>query len=532
MFSAPNPLLAQSPPGRFTRRDWIALSAICLVAVVVRVCVMALLPSILHPDEVMWLEQANRIVNHQGLVPWDFQVGERSWLWPGVIAAFMALGQLFGPPPSSGLGGVSLLLGILSLAPVTCAFLWGRNVAGFAGAVTAALLNAVWYELIYFYAHPISETFAGAALVIGLYLVYPDRLVPSERRLFTGAMMLGLSMVVRPQLTPVIAVAIVAIGGVRLRERYPALLGGLAVPIVLSGLLDWVTWGWPFHAYVAYVYDLSIGGGAAAFGSNPVYSFIGWEWVAWGVFGIVIVLCAIYGGLRLPFLLVIVATIFALHSAIGHKEYRYISPALPLLMTLAGIGSVLAADRLADRLGRPAFQRALMVAVPLVWTIASVGLAASPDRIWYWVRSRGSILGAQAVNADKEACGVGIYPNPLWFRFGDYVNLRPGIPLYGAGNSANPIAPNAYNYVMSLQRRNEAQKIEDLKADFASLGYQQVQCWSDPYSRTLLTERTCLWRRPGTCDATSAKLLTPDVGAAFKAAVHPLGGSLEHLGSD
>lgn len=337
--------------------------------------------------------------------------------------------------------------------------------------------------------------------------------------------MLGLSMVVRPQLTPIIAIAILAIGGLRLRERYPALIGGLAVAAVLSGLLDWVTWGWPFHAYIAYVYDMTFGGVAAAFGSNPPYSFIGWEWVAWGVFGIVIVLCAIYGGLRLPFLLLIVAAIFVLHSVIGHKEYRYISPALPVLMTLAGIGSVLAADWLADRLGRPAIQRALMVAVPLAWTVASLWLAASPDRIWYWVRSRGSILASQVVNADKDACGIGIYPNTLWFRFGYYVNLRPGIPLYSAGDTANPIAPNAYNYVISLQRRNDDQKIEDLKPDFTGLGFQQVQCWSDPYSRTLLTERTCLWRRPGTCDPTSAKLLTPDVGTAFEAAVHPLGGA-------
>jgi phosphatidylinositol glycan class B len=524
MFSSPRPGLIESPQERFTQRDWIALLAICLLSVVIRASVMALMPSILHPDEVMWIEQANRVVNHQGLVMWDFQVGERSWLWPGVIAAFMALGQLFGSPPAAGLAGVSALLCILSLAPVTCAFLWGRNVAGFAGAVTAALLNAVWYELVYFYAHPISETFASAALVIGLYLVYPDRLVPSTRRLFTGAMFLGLTMVVRPQLTPVIGVAVIAIGGLRLRERYPALLAGLAVPILLSGLLDWVTWGWPFHAYFTYVYDLSVGGVANAFGSpNPFYSYIGWEWVAWGVFGIVVVLCAIYGGLRLPVLLLIVATIFALHSAIGHKEYRYISPALPLLMTLAGIGSVLAAEQLAERLARPEVQRALMVAVPLAWTVASIGLAASPDRIWYWVRSRGSILGPRAVNADKDACGVGIYPNTLWWRFGDYVNLRPGIPLYSAGDTANPIAPNAYNYVLSLQRRNKEQKIDDLPADFAQLGYQQVQCWSDPYSRTLLTERTCLWRRPGTCDPTSAKLLTPDVGEAFEALIRPLG---------
>ena len=234
--------------------------------------------------------------------------------------------------------------------------------------------------------------------------------------------------------------------------------------------------------------------------------------------------CTIYGGLRLPFLLLIVATIFVLHSAIGHKEYRYISPALPVLMTLAGIGSVLAAEHLAERLGRPAVQRALMVAVPLAWTVASIGLAASPDRIWYWIRSRGSILGPRAINADKEACGVAIYPSNLWWRFGDYVNLRPGIPLYAAGDTANPVAPNAYNYVLSLQLRNKEQKIDDLPADFTHLGYEQVQCWSDPYSRALLTERTCLWRRPGTCDPTSAKLLTPDVGATFEALVRPLGG--------
>jgi GPI mannosyltransferase 3 len=127
-------------------------------------------------------------------------------------------------------------------------------------------------------------------------------------------------------------------------------------------------------------------------------------------------------------LLLTVVIIFAVHTAVSHKEYRYISPALPLIMTLAGVGSTMAADWLADRLGRPQVRRALMVAVPLAWTIASIGLAASPDRIWYWVRSRGSILGSQAINADKEACGVGIYPNTLWFRFGGYVNLRPGIP--------------------------------------------------------------------------------------------------------
>ena len=65
-FSATGRRLAESPEGRFLPRDWLALLAICLLAVAIRASVMALLPSILHPDEVMWLDQANRLVNHQG----------------------------------------------------------------------------------------------------------------------------------------------------------------------------------------------------------------------------------------------------------------------------------------------------------------------------------------------------------------------------------------------------------------------------------------------------------------------------------
>lgn len=482
---------------------------------------MTLLPSILHPDERMWLEAANRLVNHEGLVPWDFQEGARSWLWPGLMTGFMALGQLFGPPPSAGLGGVAVLMCILALAPVICGFLWGRNVAGFAGAVTAGLVNAVWFELVYFYSHPLSESASGAALVTGLYLLYPGypgRGLPSERRIFTGAVMMGFAAALRPQLVPAIAVAIViAIGGIRKREHYPALLGGFLLPIVLSGLLDWITWGWPFHSTVMYIYYNSFGGVASYFGRNPVYSYLGWEWVSWGFFGIVVVLCALYGAVRLPALFWAAVTIFVTHSAISHKEYRFISPALPLVMTLAAVGSTMAADWLADRLGRPQFRRALMVAAPLIWTVASLALAASPNRIWFWVRSRGSILAMRAINTDKEACGVGIYPDAVWWRGASYASLRPGIPLYNAGDTAAPIAPNAYNYVISLQQRSPALNHPvDLRADFTALGYRQVQCWTDPYDRTMLTERTCLWRRAGTCDSQSAKLLTPEVGEAFR----------------
>jgi hypothetical protein len=76
--------------------------------------------------------------------------------------------------------------------------------------------------------------------VAGLCLVYPGAGVPSERRLFIGAAMLGLSAVLHPHLIAAIAiaVAVIAVGGIRERRHYPALLGGIALPKVLSGLVD------------------------------------------------------------------------------------------------------------------------------------------------------------------------------------------------------------------------------------------------------------------------------------------------------
>ena len=348
--SAAGGRLVESPGGPFLPRDWLTLLVICLLAVVIRASVMRFLPSILHPDERMWLDEANRLVNHQALVTWDFQVGERSWLWPGLMAAFMYLGELFGSPPNASLGGVSALICIISLGPVICGFLWGRNVAGFAGAVTTGVLNAVWFELVYFYTHPLSESVAVGGARRRSLLVYPGRNVWSDRHMFIGAVMMGLAAVLRPQLVPAIALIVVAVGGVRVRAHYPALIGGIALPIVLSGLLDWVTWGWPFHATIMYVYYQTKVSSAA--GLNPFYSYVGWEGVAWGFFGVVIVLCALYGALRLPLLFWVAVIIFVVHSAFSHKEYRYISPALPLIMTLAGVGSTMA-GRLAGAQARP-----------------------------------------------------------------------------------------------------------------------------------------------------------------------------------
>ena len=149
-----------------------------------------------------------------------------------------------------------------------------------------------------------------------------------------------------------------------------------------------------------------------------------------------------------------------------------------------------------------------------------------------WTRGRNMPLAgfpaarfrSRAANADKEACGVGIYPSALWWRFGDYVNLRPDIPLCNAGDAANPIAPNAYNYVISLQRRNPELKIDDLQGRLRGPRLSASSVLVGPLQSNVAYRTHMHWEAPGTCDPTSAKLLTPEVGEGFEALVRPLGG--------
>ena len=93
---------------------------------------------------------------------------------------------------------------------------------------------------------------------------------------------------------------------------------GSVIPLCWGNLISvlagptgrWVTWGWPFHAYFTYVYDPSVSV-VAGLRQQPVVFLLlaGNRWPS--AVATVIVPCAIYGGLRMPVSLLIVATILA-----------------------------------------------------------------------------------------------------------------------------------------------------------------------------------------------------------------------------
>ena len=73
------------------------LVLLVVLAIGLRVTPILIVPSIVWTDEIFQAsEQAHRLVYGTGLVPWEFQLGVRSWLLPGIIAALMELARLVG----------------------------------------------------------------------------------------------------------------------------------------------------------------------------------------------------------------------------------------------------------------------------------------------------------------------------------------------------------------------------------------------------------------------------------------------------
>jgi len=320
-----------------TKQQVPVLAVVLPLAFAIRLAVALLFPNVLAYDEVFqFLEQAHRLVFGQGIVPWEFLVGLRSWLIPLLLAGPMELARLVSGNPLVGLVFIRVLLVIASLPIVWCGATWGEKFHGRRGAWIAGLLTACWPDLWLFAPHPLEEVFAADLLVPAIFLV--ESAPASLRRVALAGFLLGLCFVLRLQLAPAIAIA-----GIFLCRRDAArwragLLAG-AVPVLLAGLLDWITWGEPFRSFYLNIYlNLFRGVAAQEFGASPPAFFAGVLFLDWLWTLPVILLLAWRGSKKLPVAGLAILAILATHSLIAHKEFRFIFPAVALAVPLTGVG--------------------------------------------------------------------------------------------------------------------------------------------------------------------------------------------------
>jgi hypothetical protein len=464
-------------------RDQRALVGLLLAAFLIRIAAYARFGGLVHPDEIFqYLEPAHRIVFGNGLIPWEYELGVRSWLFPGFLAAILEAARLIGDGPVVQNAAVAVVLSVLSLVPVGCAFAWGRRSAGLAGGLLAGGLNAVWSDSVLFAAHPLLDGVSAVCLVSGVFLA--DRADRSglRRDFALAGLVLGLTTVLRIQLLPAVALTAGLYCGRGLRQRWLPLAGAAMAVVLAQGALDWVTLGTPLQSIWYYVWVNQVSGISSAFGVSPWYGYlVDFRW-QWSVALPPIALCAVAGAWRQGRLLAIAGMVVLVFSCVPHKEMRFIFAAIPLLLTVAGTGSAVIAQRLSGWLR-----------VPEGW-LAGTGLAAwaglsliaslHGSLRWSWIEGTGMVTAMHRVAADPAARALTVLPAGYWALTGGYSHLRPGIRLvrFNLPAANGPVA--GFDYLIA----EEAAVLD-------RFGLIRQGCWPNtkPERWTDLPV-VCLWR--------------------------------------
>jgi hypothetical protein len=453
-----------------------SIAAILIAALAIRIAVALAMPNELWPDEIFQsLEQAHRVVFGHGVIPWEFRDATRSWLLPGVLAGVMAGAATLG---LSYLTACAAVLSAISLAPVWSAF---RSAATARGAVVAAGTVALWYELVYFAPKALAEVVAGNVLAAGVALAGVRE--PRARESVATAALLALAMMLRIQLAPAACMCL-TVALWRARVRWQPVVAAAAV-VLAVGLLDAVTWSYPFQSFVENVRANVLR--SASYGTAPWYAYVAAYAHLWGPAGLVVVGLAAAGARRAPLAGVAVLVIIATHIAIPHKEYRFLYPALVLVLVLAGVGLADLVDRVRDArhanlaaAGALAFVLALSLSLANRFDdpLADFGLGPKGHPISLWTSHRGLLAATRAVGEDPDVCGVAL-AGLHWSQTGGYTYLHRDVPLLDAMDPARlpPLAP----FANALIARS------DLPPQIGP--YVRTQCWP----------LACVYRRAGGC---------------------------------
>ena len=328
--------------------------------------------SVHYPDEhFQTLELASHLINGYGWKAWEWQLGVRSWFAPAVYAPFVGLlslcGLRFGPTPIYALKlftSIAVLTGSLvglrrtafrnSPAGVVDPFLWG---------VVGVLILQPFF--VYFATTTFTETLSialvgallpgwvalaeGGSRDLDAYAAGIRPTAPVDRGRVVFAAFAGLLFLLRIQNAFLLLGLIVPDLVRRDWKRAGSIALGVTIALLLSGALDWITWGVPFESTIQNIYWNVFRGIANAHGTNPFYFYgpavadqAGWGFVAIALIAIIAQV------LRRPTLYAGLGIFLAAHLAIPHKELRFLLPALPFvfLATIDSLGDLRAALRL------------------------------------------------------------------------------------------------------------------------------------------------------------------------------------------
>lgn len=332
------------------RAQWLLLAALAAGAAL-RGWLALTDAGIAWPDEIYQsLEPAHRLVWGRGWIALEFREGLRTWVLPGLVAGMLEVFRGLGlSRPALYVPAAKLVFAAVGVATAWATARLARRMG--AGPLESAAAGALWAlaaPAIYFAPRGLSEPLSAFPVTLGLAWALPAEASRRERVL--GASLLGFAVLLRLH-DALICVALVGTWLARRRWRQSAEVAGVLVGwALLLGLLDRLTWGGWFHSAAAYWQYNWVQGRGALFGVSPPSYYLRTLWTSMPAVAALMVPAVLLGALRAPALAATVALFLGVHSAIPHKELRFILPVLPAAMALAGVGLAVAATRVDRRL--------------------------------------------------------------------------------------------------------------------------------------------------------------------------------------
>lgn len=467
------------------------LAALLLLALAVRLP-LAFWPNVDHPDEIFqYLEPAWRMLGRDAIVTWEWRDGIRSSFLPSLFVGPVLLGDWLAPGGAGAFIVPRLVVALASLSIVVSAWFFGARVSRM-HAIIAALAAAIWFEVVYFAPHTLSEPLATALIVPAALLLTGDS---SPKRIVIGGALLALAFVWRFQYAP--AMAVIALGACwgQWRKAIPLVAGGLAV-LLLAAMVDAAHGLMPFEWLILNIKQNLLHDRASEFGVASAFAYIHLLWIIWSG-AVVLLLCALWRGWRHTPLLIVAAVVnIAFHSVIAHKEYRFIFLSVVLLIIAAALGS---ADWAQMMRAKPAWRRWALPVVTGGWVLVSLGLAEATNPMQdNWMRGTGTARLATELRTDPEFCGLALYITDFQYLPGRE-RLVGGVPLY----VLHPKDTVAKGRLPALARQHAPafnriiappDAASDLPADFSRRSCASMGNKGD----------ACIFARSGTCDAPAA----------------------------
>ena len=415
---------------------WSAL----LIGLGCRVYVMLTDDGIYWPDEIhQSLEPAHRLVFGYGLVAWEFAEGARNWAFPGLIAGVMRT--------SAALGGDSPQVYLLVIRFVFVAMSLGTALGiywvarAWRASENAAAAGAAAWALaapsIYFAHRAMSENAATLAAVWAVALLLAPGV--SRRSVWLGASLLGLSVLFRIQMG-VLVLGVLGVFAARRNWRGLAgVLAALAVWAVAYGALDALAWsdapgaaygGW-FHSARVYLQFNLVEGRSAQWGTSPFGYYAVSIFKAMPVVAACLSIGIAIGFRYAPALSVLALLFLAAHSAVPHKEFRFILPMLPLAIA-ATVISVDALPRLPRLTGLGLLLAGALVSAVAFRSLTWGDLGGRPDGpdadMTAWDASGPVNRLLLAAHGQRDLCGLRVDVHPAFHGASTYLHLP--VPIY------------------------------------------------------------------------------------------------------